>query len=215
MDNEVCKADAKITPSSKPRYQPEHPLNSNRGQISEVEDIALRIQKKRKDRIPITFAVRKRFLKKCREIALERGHKTRIHLDELVQFRDALREEVQSPRSRVASAFALFGFPNESEMLLSVLEKGVERVTYEIKHEYFYYQDFSFYYTKIISWWPWIRSPFTKYILTILAYYFFTPVFFCWIVDDEKVCPDLPERGPYAGWLTAMYFASATISTVG
>jgi hypothetical protein len=197
------------------RYQAEHPLKASAVKMSEVEDIALRMQKKRENRIPITFAVRKRFLEKCREIALQRNHKTRVHLDDLIRFRDELREEVQSPRSQVASFFEIFGFPNESEMLLSVLEKGVERVTSEIKHNYFYYQDFSFYYTRIISWWPWLRSPFAKYLLSVLAYYFFTPVFFCWIVDDENVCPNIPERGPYAGWLTAMYFASATLSTVG
>ncbi|GAX13327.1 hypothetical protein FisN_17Hh268 [Fistulifera solaris] len=197
------------------RYQAEHPLKTSAVKMSEVEDIALRMQKKRENRIPITFAVRKRFLEKCREIASQRNHKTRIHLEDLLRFRDELREEVQSPRSQVASFFEIFGFPNESEMLLSVLEKGVERVTSEIKHNYFYYQDFSFYYTRIISWWPWLRNPFAKYLLTVLAYYFFTPVFFCWIVDDEKVCPNIPERGPYAGWLTAMYFASATLSTVG
>lgn len=197
------------------RYQPDHPLKNNGNAKSEVEDIALRLQKKRENRIPITFAVRKRFLEKCHEMALQRCHKTRIHLDDLLHFREDLREEVQRPRSQVASFFELFGFPNETEMLISIVEKGIERVTSEIKHDYFYYQDFSFYYTKIISWWPWFRSPFIKYLMTVLAYYFFTPVFFCWIVDDEKVCPNIPERGPYAGWLTAMYFASSTLSTVG
>lgn len=216
IDSDVKKVPLTVLDKGSQRYQPEHPLQTTSGSmVSEVEDIALRMQKKRENRIPITFAVRKRFLETCRMMALQRCYHTKIHLDDLRQFRNELREEVQTPQSRVASFFEMFGFPNESEMLLAVLEKGIERVTAESAHDFFYYQDFSFYYTRIISWWPWLRSPFTKYLMTVLAYYFFTPVFFCWIVDDEKVCPNLPDKGPYAGWLTAMYFASSTLSTVG
>lgn len=190
--------------------------NINDRTLSEVERLAIKIQTKRNNRIPITFAVRKRFLKKCHEMACQRGHKKRICLDDLLQFRDEIRKEFQSShKSKVASVVDFLGFPNESEMLFHVLEKGVERGTSEIQQPYFYYQDFSFYYTKVVSWWPWLRSPFKRYLLTVSAFYIFAPVFFCWIVDDEQVCPDIPDRGHYAGWLTATYFASVTLSTVG
>jgi hypothetical protein len=42
----------------------------------------------------------------------------------------------------------------------------------------------------------------------------FTPIFFCLILSDEQVCPSDPDK-PFAGWLTSLYFASTTMSTVG
>lgn len=48
----------------------------------------------------------------------------------------------------------------------------------------------------------------------LLVYYISTPVFFCHIVKDEGVC-ETKEGYPYAGWMSALYFASTTLSTVG
>lgn len=52
----------------------------------------------------------------------------------------------------------------------------------------------------------------------MFAFYFATAVFFCAIVDDENICPADPDPEkdrPFYGWVSALYFASTTISTVG
>jgi hypothetical protein len=191
------------------------PCNTSDCRMSGVENLAHKIEIRRDSRIPITLAVRKRFLKKCREMAIQRGFKKRVFLDDLRQFRDELREEVERDQNPVSSLLHWVGFPDESTMLLRVVDKGIERVTSYLEQEFLFFQDFSFYYTRLISRSPWLRSPLQKYVLTVLAFYIFAPVLFCWIVDDEDVCPDVPGKGPYAGWLTATYFASVTLSTVG
>jgi hypothetical protein len=51
----------------------------------------------------------------------------------------------------------------------------------------------------------------------LLIYYLFSAIFFCTIIQDEQVCPADPSgRGRFHyGWLTTIYFASVTMSTVG
>lgn len=48
----------------------------------------------------------------------------------------------------------------------------------------------------------------------VLSFYLFTPVVFCLILEDKGVCPSKPDH-PHTGWMTALYFASVTLSTVG
>jgi hypothetical protein len=47
----------------------------------------------------------------------------------------------------------------------------------------------------------------------LLVFYFFSAILFCPIMRDESVCP-AGDRS-YDGWLTSVYFASVTMSTVG
>jgi len=50
----------------------------------------------------------------------------------------------------------------------------------------------------------------------VLAFYTLTPILFCSVVKDQGVCPtsDDPDQN-YPGWISALYFASTTLSTVG
>ena len=48
----------------------------------------------------------------------------------------------------------------------------------------------------------------------VFLFYLFTPIIFCKILQDEGVCPQDADH-PNAGWMNSLYFASATLSTVG
>lgn len=80
-----------------------------------------------------------------------------------------------------------------------------------------YYHDFIFYDTRLESVWPWMRSGPLAVAMVIFGFYIFTPVLFCGIMNDKQVCPDDPtgQGRAYYGWLTSVYFASTTMSTVG
>jgi hypothetical protein len=65
--------------------------------------------------------------------------------------------------------------------------------------------------------WPFLRNSTRVAILYMFCFYMATAVFFCAIVEDEQICPVDPtdKDRPFYGWLSALYFASTTISTVG
>ena len=185
-----------------------------KNKLLEIEQLARRIENQRENRIPIPFSVRKRFLRECRAIAIQTSSKSRIDLEYLVNLRNEIKLEVEAQKSNPCLLLKeALGFHNESKLLLEILNRGVERVTNEYKDNWFYYQDFSFYNTRIESRWPWIRNPLVASAFYIGIYYLLTPIFFCAIIDDENVCPNGSD--PYDGWMTAIYFASTTMSTVG
>ncbi|KAL7547215.1 hypothetical protein ACHAWF_010540, partial [Thalassiosira exigua] len=78
------------------------------------------------------------------------------------------------------------------------------------EEERFYYKDFAFYSLLVESNYPWVRNAGLFSILTTAAFYLFTPIFWCTWLEDPNVC-----SGGYGGWLNALFFASATMSTVG
>lgn len=53
--------------------------------------------------------------------------------------------------------------------------------------------------------------------VVMFFFYLFTPIWFCHIVPDREVCPSDPtdQNRSYYGWLTSLYFASTTMTTVG
>ena len=79
-------------------------------------------------------------------------------------------------------------------------------------NEWFYYKDFAFYSLKIESNYPWMRHPSLFSILITLAFYIFSPVLWCSLLHDPNICPQNRDRWPP---LSALFFASATMSTVG
>ena len=108
------------------------------------------------------------------------------------------------------------------------LEQGDNTITSEViieDDEWFYYKDFAFYSLKVESKYPWMRNAGVFSILLTFAFYFFTPIFWCSILNDENICPryggynevtgEEIEVPKYHGWLSALFFASATMSTVG
>ncbi len=55
-------------------------------------------------------------------------------------------------------------------------------------------------------------------ILVTFTYYLLTPILWCSILRDEAICPgdeDGDSPNSVHGWLTSLYFASTTSSTVG
>lgn len=132
--------------------------------------------------------------------------------------RDLTKEHYESQHfdSVIRKFLTYLGFRDRNYLLLQVLERAVERVE-ELESDYLYYQDFTFDETKLESQWPWLRStPFAIFIV-LFGFLFFTPVLFCAIMEDKGVCPDDPtdQNRSYYGWMTAVYFASTTMSTVG
>ena len=195
-------------------------LKSLRKGDSEVEELALNTEKQRQNRIPVTQNVRVSFLKSCRRIAkAEDCHpKSVIPKWCLEDMRNDVQAEVDA-RLEADSNFRKFlhylGFIDEKATLLEILNRGMDRVN-DLGEDYFHYQDFSFYNTHLVSRWPWMRSYRTMSIGIMFLFYFFTPIWFCHIVPDENVCPSDPDGNrSYYGWLTALYFASTTMSTVG
>ena len=185
-----------------------------------MEELALRTEKQRENRIPVTRNVRVSFLKSCRRIAKAEGchPKSVIPKQCLEQMRDDLQAKVDA-RLEANSNFRKFlhylGFIDEKATMLEILDRGMDRVN-ELEEDVFHYQDFSFYNTHLVSRWPWMRNYSTMSIGIMLLFYFLTPIWFCHIVPDQDVCPSDPDGDrPYYGWLTALYFASTTMSTVG
>lgn len=193
-------------------YHSNHPVESM-SRLTEVEQVAERYEIMHENRISVTFSVKNRLLVTCRRIAKAKKLHMKIPLQDLLDLREQARNDIENKSVRGLYALAhAIGFYDESQMFLEVLDRAIERVTKELKADYFYYQDFSFYFIHVISRWPWFRSSFMTYVIWMMGYYVLTPVFFCVIAKDDQVCP---RDRTYGGWLTGLYFASATLSTVG
>jgi Ion channel len=191
----------------------EHALSAvhRNNNTSKVECLALKMETRRAQRINVTWDVRNRFLRDCRKIA-----PTRIPLQALLDYREAVQRQVQAQKVTLLSAtLEWLGFRNTSKVLLQVLDRAVIRVQDEVRHDWFYYQDFSYYFTKIESQWPFLRNAFYVSLAMLAAFYIGTAVLFCSIMQDHGVCPRDINGKWYSGWLTAIYFASSTMSTVG
>jgi len=110
---------------------------------------------------------------------------------------------------------------NNYEEENNTLEQG-QGDTSEEENEWFYHKDFAFYSLKVESKYPWMRSTGVFSILLTFAFYFFTPILWCSILNDTNICPtqyygynNNEEEDNYRGWMSALFFASATMSTVG
>jgi hypothetical protein len=184
---------------------------------SEIEELASKIEKQLENRIPVTKNIRVKFLSTCRMIADHEDCPNSMIPERCLL---AIREDVQAKvdarmqaNSHVRKFLNYLGFLDEMATMLEVLNRGVQRVD-DTDDDFFHYQDFSFYHTRLVSRWPWMRNPTAVSAMIMLLFYTFTPVWFCNIVPDRDVCPD--DTGlSYGGWLTALYFASTTMSTVG
>ena len=196
----------------------EHWLRSKRVGESQIEQLAHRIEARRAERILVTFAVRVDLLQTCRYICKSKNYKANnsIYLDDLEELHAEAKVEADAQSMNPIRLFLRrMGFRNKALLKLQVLEKAL-MVVNEVQddsHNWFYFQDFSFYYTKVESQWPWLRSPASVAFLIIFCFYFFTVIFFCHIVNDEGICPDDPtdQNRSYYGWLSSLYFASTTM----
>lgn len=213
---------AKDTPPEAKQSLPkdEHWLKSKSAGESQIEQLAHRIEARRAERILVIFAVRVNLLRTCRDICKSKNYNSTnsIYLDDLEGLHAEAKAKVEAD-SQSTNPIRLFsrrmGFRNEALQTLQVLEKAL-MVVNEVQDDHnnwFYFQDFSFYYTKVESQWPWLRSPPSVAFLIIFCFYLFTVIFFCHIVDDADICPDDPtdQNRFYYGWLSSLYFASTTM----
>ena len=194
----------------------EHMLSSVAPGGSEVEQIAERIERRREERIPVTFKSRVRFLKGCRKIARRQGYDTaRISEDDLKEYRDRVAAEADEFRGicniRILKRIGVYA---DVDCLLQILDRAVNVMKdSDIDDSWFFYTDFSAYHTQVVSRWPWMRTSLRQAMLVLFAFYFFTPILFCNVMDQSNICTDNGSR--YSGLVSALYFASTTLSTVG
>lgn len=125
-----------------------HNLTTYESGQSKVERLAKKIEKRNRERIPVTFRARVMFLKTCRNIAIEKGYepKTQIHLLDLLEYRDKVKDQLDgrrftpsSDQNRIQSYFRVI---NDKHCLLEVLERGIETVQNSQigDDDWFYYQ---------------------------------------------------------------------------
>lgn len=175
---------------------------------SEVEEIAEKCEMRLLNRIPITMNVRKRFLHYFSQVSKELNcHHSKIPIAELYKFRDAVAKEKDSNRFLIA-----LGFRNKKTSLLSVLDKAIE-ICLKTDDDRFHYRDFNFYYTVLEPTLPFMRNGIVSSLLLISLFYILTPIIFC-SLEIRGVCP-VSSKSALHGYVSAIYFASTTMSTVG
>lgn len=153
---------------------------------SNIEKMVEKIEARRKNRLEVRQKVRKRFLMHCKVVAKKYGYKTKIPKEELLKLCDKHKS---------------------NEALSKVFDLAKEKVDGDM----FYFRDFNEYDLKRRKNF-FFRHPIVSFALSMLLFYLSTVVFFChhWYVD--AVCPTDGDQHPY---ITAIYFVSVTMSTVG
>ena len=191
--------------------------NYDRGQ-SQVERLAKKIEKRRQDRVRITFKVRKEFLHTCYDIAVQKGYSNRgsIRTADLMDYKDRVEGEMKGQKQASQSTIkSIFGILCHECCHLDVLERAVEVAQKEeTGSDWFQYQDFNYFHTVLVSRWPWMRNFTISAICMVIFFYLVTSVLFCNILQDDGVCLDSSETG-VPGWVSAMYFGSVSMSTAG
>lgn len=181
--------------------------------------MATRIENRRDARIKVIFDVRVRLLNECKKITVKKGYESisKIKTEDLAELREKVAAEVaKKEKTSFHRIKQFFGFRSRSKQLLQILDKALQ-VAAEEERPWFYYMDFSHYYTILEAKYPWMRSGLLVAILYLFLFYLLTPILFCDIMEDEGVCPKDPTGldRPFYGWVSALYFASTTLSTVG
>jgi Ion channel len=97
--------------------------------------------------------------------------------------------------------------------MLKLFQAGLE-YTENVDEDDFFYRDFNFYCTKIVSRFPIMRHPQLVIVMWLFIYFFGSAVLFCGIMRNENVCPTTTDFA-FGGWMTSIYFAGTTMSTVG
>jgi hypothetical protein len=216
----VEEGEVKSTVAKKPSVRDDHWLKTTQAGESQIEHLAHRIEGRRADRILVTFSFRVELLQTCRDLCKRKEYaaNNKITLHDLKALHAKAKAEVEADaQSMHLMRFLLrrMGFRYNALLMLEVTQKAINVVNEaQMDHDdWFYFQDFSFYYTKVESKWPWLRHGSCVAFLIVFCYYLFTVILFCHIVGDEGICPDDPtdQNRSYYGWLSSLYFASTTI----
>ena len=193
-----------------------HILSSTQPGESEAEGIAHRIEKRRQQRVPVTLQARIRFLHECSRISRIQGYdKAEITFDDLQAFRDEVDEQVQAMHPLFRGIMDAVGVHLHQVCLLNLLNRAIASMeTHLFQQDWFHYKEFSYFHTVVQSPWPWWRTQLRQALLITLCYYLLTPLLFCNLLKNHNIC-QRKEGTWYSGWLSSLYFASTTVSTVG
>ena len=180
---------------------------------SEAETIAQRIEERRGNRVPITLRTRILFLRECSQISRANGYDSaQITFEDLEEYRDRVDKRVKSMKWRFIAEW--LGIRLDRVCLLNLLNRAIANMdTHLFVQDWFQYTEFSYFHTVVQSRWPWMRTELRRALCVTFLYYLCTPIVFCSIINDPKIC----ERDGrwYRGWMSSLYFASTTVSTVG
>lgn len=194
-------------------FSSDHRLMSFRIGESEVEKLAKRIEERKNQRLSITPSVRRQLIRKCHHYQTTRDRPlSKIHVDDLREFYEEVDQIIKDQTTQFSIRTNILKRPTDNQVLLMVLKFAVTMVETD-GDEWFHYMDFNVYYTTTKPQYSLLKHPLIISLMWILAFYIFTPIFFCGVVRDEGVCE--PDHEGKLGWMSAIYFASATLSTVG
>lgn len=192
-------------------------LNSFQPGESEVEQIAERAETMRARRVPVTFEARVRFLEDCRVLTRRAGRRVaRLSRDEVCEYRERILAERDDRQSGLWTALhRRLGLLSDLDCLVQMCDRAVDVLTRK-DLRWLYYQDFNVDHTVTVSRHPVLRSELRTACLILFLYYLFTPILFCVILDEDGICEGMDgDSTKYRGWVSALYFASTTMSTVG
>jgi hypothetical protein len=220
------RSEKKLTLPVMTKGKSSHILLSDKENESAIEQLAFKIKSRRANRISVTFGTKREFFRRCRHIATTKKYRNKhqISLEDMNALLVRAQEDlgVKDFEDKVTSTFEYLGFNNPKKDLVKLIERGIEyalRVDErgEDNEVMFPYYDFSYHDVRIISRWPFLRNSAYVALLVTFVYYTLTPVLFCIIMEDKGICPDdpTPKNRGYYGTLSALYFASTTMSTVG
>jgi hypothetical protein len=202
MKTEVPEEEALL---NSPTYQ--HRLESLHEGESAVERQARKIEERRKNRLPVTFFVRLTLLQECKNIAKEKGYNgKKISKQDLVSLRDKYTDKKVTQRGKFYPwILSVFGMKTFDHSMLVLLEKAVIHTSN--LDDWFYYVEYSFYHTVVVSKFPWMRNESANAAFVVLLFFVCTPIYFCYILDDKNIC-----RGSGSmSWLNGCYMASVTL----
>jgi len=158
---------------------------------TKIERLMLKIEKRRDERMEVSSHDRKQFTDLCLKKVVDLKS-SGIPIEELVKMRDEQKHGGELHR---------------------IFKKAV-LTSEEVHANAFYFRDFNEYYlTDKETYFR--RNPLIAALVGVVAYYIVSIILFCAILGNNSTCPRTNGDPSYAGWLTALYFASVTISTVG
>lgn len=141
---------------------------------------------------------------------------SRVKYRDILEWKEHVQEEAKDNDAEgiFSRMIHWVGILSDKQCLATILSKAkvvADKIGLE-PDEDFHYEDFNHHHTMLVSRWPWMRYELLFALTIVLTFYCLTPILFCVIMGDEGICP---QDAKVPGWISALYFASATMSTVG
>lgn len=178
-------------------YDSSHRLGSLKEGRSQVEILAEKIERRRNDRILITNQVRVALESELLQIAIDKNYpsKNRVRRQDLVAYRERVANEMACERRHDAHTFSSLclaalnriGVKTTNQCLLEVLDRCIVHID-AIDDDWFHYVEFGFFYTRVVSQWPWMRNQSVNAFMVVAVFFLCTPILFCYVLEDENVC---------------------------